>query len=319
MKRVILSIAGAAALLGTGIGTAHAATGDSTRPITWLGTDTVRVDQQTGPGRIGVTIRGVGRSGVVVDFGDNTGLRKRTTACTEAKARKQPDECQVTVWRTYDDAGRYTITVKQGKAKLDSRKVTITSAPRPWSPPAGWKQPAGWSLSEGQATFAPCSVVPWTLDRTGETPDRAGTISDIRQALGILSAETGLTFTEVGDTASSAIDYSWKPLGADGAAGLGGGYGGHGTVELSLDADWTTDRWAGANLVTHTWTDASGNWTWTLPGRAWLIVHETMHALGIGHVDDPTEVMNPVASNLTALGDGDLDALHTMYRNNPCN
>jgi hypothetical protein len=53
-------------------------------------------------------------------------------------------------------------------------------------------------------------------------------------------------------------------------------------------------------------------------GRGWLVVHETMHAIGMDHVNDVTAIMNPIAGEATALNGGDLDGLHTMYLNNPC-
>jgi hypothetical protein len=42
-----------------------------------------------------------------------------------------------------------------------------------------------------------------------------------------------------------------------------------------------------------------------------------MHVLGLGHVEDPTSVMNHVAT-VTTFNSGDLDGLRTLYLNNAC-
>jgi hypothetical protein len=97
-----------------------------------------------------------------------------------------------------------------------------------------------------------------------------------------------------------------------GAAGLGNGrYNSNkGTVTFNPSHWWTENKWGGFGLV----TQPDGTYT---GGNGWLIVHETLHALGMGHVNDRSEVMNPFVEAYT-FGSGDLDGLHTMYLNQPC-
>jgi hypothetical protein len=74
---------------------------------------------------------------------------------------------------------------------------------------------------------------------------------------------------------------------------------------------------AGLDVKRWEWTDADGRWSYTGPGRAWLAVKLTMWTLGLFPVSDTTQVssINPKAA---PLGAGDLDGLHTLYKNNPC-
>jgi hypothetical protein len=74
-----------------------------------------------------------------------------------------------------------------------------------------------------------------------------------------------------------------------------------GSVEFSLTSSVNLDARGGSN------------------GRAAVVTHETMHALGFGRVSDPTSVMHPSPDpGSYVLNDGDRDGLHTMYKNNPC-
>lgn len=299
-------------MLAVGIGTAHPSYATTGPVIKFTGNDLVRIDQQEE--RLGVQVLGVSGK-VTVDFGDGTGSETETVRCTVKKAAKDPQRCSAALSHEYYEPGTYTISVTAGKTSA-SRTVTIADIPRAWTPPTGWVQPAGWKLLTGRATFTPCQRIDWYFDRSGEPADRAGAIDDVRAGLAVLAPVTGLTFTEVSDPAAAELKFGWADLGD--ISGRGGGWNGYGFVTLSTSNDWTRDRWAGLGRPSFSWTDESGSWTWAHAGRGWLVVHETMHALGLGHVDDPTQVMNPVGADATALGAGDLDGLATLYLNNPC-
>ncbi len=161
----------------------------------------------------------------------------------------------------------------------------------------------------------PCSTVQWHYDRSAEPAAAAGMRADIEAGLARLAAETGLVFAETTDPAQARLRFDWADLatryaGAGEAAGLGGRRGAQGFVTFSASHWWPTDQWPGFDVV----TQPDGSYA---VGRGWLVVHETMHALGMDHVNDPTAVMNPYGG-ATAFNAGDLDGLRTMYLNNPC-
>lgn len=274
------------------------------------GLESPRLDQDTTKTAI---VTGASREAVVsVDWGDGASSSGRTT-CSAARATRQPDACRLDLAHAYRFVGTFPITVRSGQRVIARTSVTVREAPRPWSPPQGWVQPAGWNHFTGGATYVPCSTVEWFYDRSAEPSASAGMGGEIVAGLARLAPETGLTFVETTDPSRADLVYSWGNLSGDygEAAGVGGRSGGRGFVRFSTTNWWPTDQWPGFGIV----TQPNGSYA---VGRGWLVVHETMHALGMAHVNDTTQVMNPVAGFYSDLGAGDRDGLRTMYLNNPC-
>jgi hypothetical protein len=228
------------------------------------------------------------------------------------RAVRRPASCVLTLAHEYRTVGTYPIVVRSGKRVIARTSVTIREAPRPWSPPAGWAQPTGWSYFGRGATYVPCSTVLWYYDRSAEPAGAAGMRAEIEGALARLAEQTGLTFAETADPAAARLAFDWGDFAGDAvdAAGIGGRKGRDGFVQFSTTHWWPTDQWPGYGVV----IQPDGSYA---VGRGWLVVHETMHALGMGHVDDVTAIMNPMAG-ATEFNAGDVDGMHTMYLNNPC-
>lgn len=274
--------------------------------ITVVTPDILRFDKQNDNNNLVVFAGLDAKTKARVNWGDDQGTDAVRGSCKTATSLAHPDWCSITVVHAYDAPGTYTITAVVGK-QLVSKLVTISPAPVRWSPPAGFAS-AGWSLLGRQATYFPCQTVPWFYDRTSQ-PGNAGQIyGDTITGLAMLSAETGLTFTETIDPNEAALTFRFASIGS--AAGIGGGALGRGTVTYSTTDWWPTDPWAGFGIV----RQADGV---SAAGHGWLVVHEVMHAIGLGHVNDRTSVMNPVGG-ATAFNAGDLEGLHTLYKNNPC-
>lgn len=309
---VVLAVAAAIAI---GLSTPPAAASAPARPrppVASAGITPVlpspRLDQDTSTT---VTIRGASSaSPLSVEWGDSARSRARV-ACSVAKAARRPSACTTTLSHRYARAGTFAVSVRDGRRVIARSRLTVRPALLPWSPPQGWVQPAGWSHL-GSATYVPCSTVPWFYDRATEPASGSTMYADVAAGLAMLGAQTGLTFSETADPAQARLAISWGDVDAKhpGASGYGGFDGQDGYVVLSQSDWWPTDAWPGFGIV----TQADGSYS---AGRGWLVVHEAMHALGLGHVDDVTAVMNPVAG-ATALNAGDLDGLNTMYPHSPC-
>jgi hypothetical protein len=279
--------------------------------------DMFRVDRQDDQPPAAVFAGVDAKSKVRVNWGDGEATEHAKGRCGAKGAAAYPDACAVTFDHYYSEPGTYTITAATGR-RVATKQVTVVPAPVAWRAPDGWVQPAGWSVIGWGAPFTPCSTVRWYVDRAGEPADRATTRDDVAAGLAVLATQTGLTFVETTDPEQATMTYKWADWGPDEASGRGGPTGmGRGEVTLNSADEWTKNDWAGLNMVTKQWSEGGMLWTWVMPGRGWLIVHETMHALGMGHVEDATQVMNPIAS-AAALGAGDLEGLHTMYLNMPC-
>jgi hypothetical protein len=272
-----------------------------------------RIDRQDPPPT--VVVLGVSKgTPVTVNWGDGNSSVKRSR-CTVSTAARNPSACAVTLSYEYSYAENVTVTVRVGRAILANAAIVISPEPRAWAPPEGWVQPAGWSVFNAGATYLPCSTIPWFWDRTSEPADRTLVHDDVQRALDMISEKTGLTYVETVDRAAAKLTFNWsEQVDRDrpGASGFGGGYWNSqmGTVSLSPTKWWAADAWRGFGVV----TQPDGRYG---SGNAWLIIHEVLHTLGMGHVNDPAQVMNPVNSR-TDWGSGDVDGLYAVYRSQPC-
>jgi hypothetical protein len=319
MRRWSFPLAALAAALVVGVLPAAPAAAEPTRRIpipvaAVAGLPSPRLDQDT---TSTVIARGASRAAPVsVTWGDGSGRSSDRSSCSVVRAMNRPDSCVVTLSHRYRSVGTFPIVVRSGARVIARTTVVVREAPRPWSPPAGFVQPAGWAFFGGGATYVPCSTVQWYYDRSAEPAGAVGMRGEIEAGLARLAAETGLVFAETTDPAAARLRFDWGDLaaryaGAGEAAGVGGRRGDQGFVTFSTTHWWPTDQWPGFGVV----TQPNGSYA---IGRGWLVVHETMHALGMDHVEDSTQVMNPVAGLYSDLGAGDRDGLRTMYLNNPC-
>ena len=244
------------------------------------GADVFRIDRQEPPVAT-VTFTGVdAKSAVRVNWGDGSATVSARGKCGARGAARYPQACAVTFEHVYGSVGQFTATAA-ARGVQQQRLFTIVAAPIRWTPPAGWVQPAGWSTFGIGATYSACETIPWYFDRAGEPAGRAGMEADIALGLAMLGERTKLSFVQTMNPAEAELTFNWRDLNAYGAnvAGVGGPRGkSRGIVSLSTTSPWTLDEWAGAGLV------RSGYYI--MVGRAWLVVHEAMHAMGFDHVED---------------------------------
>lgn len=300
-----------AAVVVVVFGIAPAATAAPAAPvarptITVITPDVLRVDKQNETNNVVVFAGMDAKSKARVNWGDGQPTQAARGTCKTATALAHPDWCSVAAVHEYSAPGTYTITAITGK-QVVSKLVTISPAPVRWSPPAGYV-PVGWSMLGSAATYFPCQTVNWYYDRTNQPAGASQIYNDTITGLQMLSTETGLAFVETADP--NAADLLFRFANTGSAAGIGGGGFGRGTVTYSTTDWWPTDQWPGFGIV------RQPNGT-SAAGHGWLVVHEVMHAIGIGHVNDRTSVMNPVGGAI-AFNAGDLEGLRTLYKNNPC-
>lgn len=198
---------------------------------------------------------------------------------------------------------------------------------------------AGQPTSEQPVAYDPCRPIRYLVNDADAPP---GGDQLIAEALAAVSAATGLVFEPVGRTdetpsaASETVrgdDDSWPPVNIAWT---------NPTIEPELDGN--VAGFAGSTRVEAHTTSASGETVQQtavyvtgvigLDGpqiadliarspNGWaealaVVKHEAGHLVGLGHVDDPGEIMNPVGTpGVTEFGPGDLRGLNHLGRG-PC-
>lgn len=317
---VALAVVAASPVLASEPAVAQVAKARPVVQVSITAPDAVREDRLA---QVQVAFTGVdAKTKVRVNWGNGSRTQQASGTCGIKGAIAYPDACKVTFTPSAYVPGQYTITATSGKVKA-TKVITVLAKPMPWTPPAGWVQPQGWSLISRGATYAPCATVNWYFDHAGETADRATMSQEVAAGLAFLVPETGLSFVETADPSQADLTFTWGDLTRYGpyVAGVGGPNGdGTASVAFSNNHWWTKDEWAGRGTVRVDDLTRPG-WYYVSVGRQSLVIHEVMHALGFGHVDDITSMMYPQGndnSNAGILNPTDREGLRTMYLNNPC-
>lgn len=171
----------------------------------------------------------------------------------------------------------------------------------------------------------PCTPVPWTFNPAGAP---AGGLAAVQAALGELSDRTGLSFSYQGTSSSvpssAYLRQTWqhfRPLlvgwSTSGATDLLAGRG-TSTVGVtkvlwtgSFDTDGTNRTQIASGAVAFNGAvraPRSGGGSWTT-----YALHELGHAVGLAHVADGSQVMNPViAGSAVRYGAGDAAGLRAV-------
>lgn len=193
--------------------------------------------------------------------------------------------------------------------------------------------------SDQPVAFDPCRTIRYLVNEADAPPGGDTVIVD---ALTDVSAATGLVFEPLGrtDTALSTVsetvkgaDGRWSPVViawtnptaeprlADDVVGFAGGT--RLKVQTPSATDGTvqqTDVYV-SGVIALDGPQIAGILDYSPNGRAEAVAvvkHEAAHLVGLDHVDDPSEIMNPRGSALvTDFGPGDLRGLNQLGRG-PC-
>jgi hypothetical protein len=211
--------------------------------------------------------------------------------------------------------GAYRISVPAGST--GGRRVLRAQAPETPALRAVHSEPLSvtvadgsgdWSfLMNGGSRWNPCAPITWSYNPAGQAYQA---LSDVTTAFATIAAASGLTFTYVGPTplvypGGADITVGWASAAklaglADSVVGIGGAGGnkitGH-DVAWQLTRGWVT----------------LDNRDPLAPGPGFgassfgqVLIHELLHALGLGHAARPRNLMYPVASGQnTTFGPGD--------------
>lgn len=317
----ISMVSAVAVLLPTGAALAAPNPAPGTRAAIAIAAEPlVRIDRSPGAT---VTFTGLdNRTSARVDWGDGSPTARSKGSCSVAKARRSPQACALTFNHSYSDVGTFTVTAAAAKARAGTA-LTVAPKPEPWRAAPG-QVFTSWEPLGTRATYTPCQSIEWYFDTAGQPADRSTMRDDVVAGLATLSGITGLRFVEITDPNAAELTFSWRnlsDLGYADASAVGGFTGPNkGWVAFSPTNEWTNDYWAGNQPKAKQWREGNLLYTLSINGRQTLVVHEVMHALGFGHVEDFTSIMYPqsIGNGAGQLSAGDLEGLRTMYPSSPC-
>jgi Matrixin len=147
----------------------------------------------------------------------------------------------------------------------------------------------------GSSTFVPQARLPF--DPTVFNPDSDRDL--LRGVDGLLPYELLITLSN--ETKSDAID---------------GGVVGRAAPLWATDG-YTTPRYLQASLIIDV-DDVSNRSSWSGYGVGQVLLHELGHVVGLGHISDNTQIMNPSISGVTTFAGGDLRGLWQVGASRGC-
>jgi hypothetical protein len=176
------------------------------------------------------------------------------------------------------------------------------------------------------ARWDPCRTVPYYLNPQGAP---AGALAQVRSALSAVTAATGIRFVYKGRSdrvpwrtgardnglPAAGVGFAWTT--ARTVPALAGSSVGYGGASWYAEGDGPRTYYSGGVALDSSWHPRGTLAQRTAQWRA-VLLHETGHVLGLDHVADRTQVMNPISHALTTYGAGDLAGLARLGLDQGC-
>jgi hypothetical protein len=212
--------------------------------------------------------------------------------------------------------------------------LTTVGAPPPAAPTGSTSYAFLETWGSGSpARWNPCAEIHYAVNTTGAP---AGALTVVKQAAARMAAATGTTWVFDGTTSevptsawgfgpSASFPTGWQPLligftNPEESDLLDGDNAGAAyPVTLEFVATGELVHVSGAVAI-DTETAAAVPMTFGGASVGSIVLHEMAHAFGLGHVQDPAQIMNPVVGPWTpeSWGAGDSEGLRLLGKDSGC-
>ena len=214
-----------------------------------------------------------------------------------------------------NDRGEFTRLFKAKQFKTGNTAFTVrvkdttgASMNFPITVAKGW---AGYG-DYVNPTFEPCSTVTWSYNKNSQPNSSKLMYRTISQSMTLLSKKTGLRIVEAPKGVAGDIRVGWGNLSAMGYGNVAGVGGPGGDITLNTKKNVSVrDSYAGFEQR------EQGR---QYGGNGWLIAHEALHVLGMGHSDSNGELMSSSNADQAkdGFGKGDMAGIKELYRPGTC-
>ena len=213
-----------------------------------------------------------------------------------------------------NDRGEFTRLFKAKQFKTGNTAFTVrvkdttgASMNFPITVAKGW---AGF-VDDVNPTFEPCSTVTWSYNKNSQPKSSKLMHRTISQSMTLLSKKTGLRIVEAPKGVAGDIRVGWGNLSAMGYGNVAGVGGPGGDITLNTKKNVSVrDSYAGFEQR------EQGR---QYGGKGWLIAHEALHVLGMGHSDSNGELMSSANyQDKDGFGKGDMAGIKELYRPGTC-
>lgn len=222
---------------------------------------------------------------------------------------------------------RVRTVLRNGKKSTTAPVTVSVVTPPPAGDSTDWSTISGYSQDGAPVRWNPCEKIRWAFNPNGSEGKYSTGLADTTRAVEIVEGLTGLDFVYAGPTtivphrspAPFPQDIDLYVAFSDPADGAMGGHFGMGGPLLYRSAPNNKTWIEQAAVVVASGADLPSGFPTDGPSIGQALVHELLHAVGLGHAKGSKQLMYAnLSDNNTHPGAGDIAGAHAMGASAGC-